>query len=448
MQMRALFNYFTPKNLNGYLEDLIVKYFIFQVIGGLILLLIVISLNLVSHNQNYLVSSVSEFFLFVFLVASLFLLKYKGVSFAGNTFYFVMVGIILVAMNTLNANVSVLFKYLHGFYTVIAFLVGGAIFATRPVIILNAILILISTTRIYFYALKTSPDQSEYFTSGYIYHTVSVLIITVVLFFIKKFHEQTTKKMNSETKIIEDQNAKLFVRESMLSEMNKTKDKFLSIIAHDLKSPMASILGVFTLFTDKFDDYSADEKKKLIIQLKQSTQNAYDLLDNLLMWENSQHGKIDIKPQKENLYLIVEETLKIAHQLANDKSISLTNKIDENIFVTVDRNLILTVFRNILLNAIKFTPKMGSITIRVDWDFRENNFVKVIVKDSGVGITYENQKHLFSITDTISTKGTDGESGTGLGLSISKEFITKHGGEIWVESEKGKGSEFIFTLPK
>lgn len=446
--MKCIIDYFYPKKEVSYLEDLIVRFFIYQAMVGFILLIILIAQNLITQNENYLVSAISEFGLATFLIISLYILKFKGVTYSGNIFHIVMVGIILIAMNTLNKDISVLYKYLHGFYTVTAFLVGGSLFASRIVILINAILIFATTTRIYFYAIDIYPESSNLLTHGYVYHTVSLLIITVILFFIKKFTQQTIKKINSEAEIINLQNEKLSRSEASLSQLNKSKDKFLSIIAHDLKSPLASIISATNLLSDNFDDYKADVKKKYINMLHQSSQNTYDLLDNLLVWARSQQGLIEYRPKRENLYSIISEVLMSVELMAIDKNIRIENNTPQNLFVNVDRNMTQTIYRNIISNAIKFTPDNGYIMLGEESYTENAEQVHVFVNDSGIGISKDKVDQLFSIEDKDITIGTRGESGTGLGLNIANDFVVKHGGKIWVKSELGHGSSFNFLLPR
>jgi len=144
----------------------------------------------------------------------------------------------------------------------------------------------------------------------------------------------------------------------------------------------------------------------------------------------------------------LQTKIEILHQLAINKSIKLTTQIPSTIFVVADKDMLSTIIRNLISNAIKFTPKGGEIEIKTNFITSDNQkFVEIIIKDSGVGISKEIQTKLFDISENISTKGTDNEAGTGLGLILCKEFVEKHGGAIWVESEEGKGSEFKFTLP-
>ncbi|MEN8119940.1 MAG: PAS domain-containing sensor histidine kinase [Bacteroidota bacterium] len=237
--------------------------------------------------------------------------------------------------------------------------------------------------------------------------------------------------------------------EIKLRESNKTKDKFFSIIGHDLRSPFNTMLGFSSLLVDNFDKYDVQKQKKFLSILNKDIQNTYNLLENLLLWSRSELGIIDFVPEKENLYLLLAETLNLLNRSALDKSITLINKVSEGVYVKADKNMLLTILRNLISNAIKFTAKKGQIAIkaRLVADENKQNIVEISVKDSGIGITKEKQGKLFKISEDILTKGTEDEAGIGLGLVLCKEFVEKQGGKIWVESDEGKGSEFVFNLP-
>jgi PAS domain S-box-containing protein len=237
--------------------------------------------------------------------------------------------------------------------------------------------------------------------------------------------------------------------EEQLRELNATKDKFFSIIAHDLMSPICTLVGFSQLLTKNIDTYSIQKIKETTTLIDGIVKNTFDLLENLLLWSRTQTKSTELKTKKENLLEMTKETILLHNQTALKKSIRLTTKINDDIFVEVEKNMILTVLRNLVSNAIKFTSSGGEITIEIGQlvNYGKQNFLEVSVNDTGIGIPKEKINKLFKIAENVSTKGTENESGTGLGLPLCKEFIDKHKGKIWVESEEGKGSKFIFTLP-
>ncbi len=236
--------------------------------------------------------------------------------------------------------------------------------------------------------------------------------------------------------------------EQKLKEINKTKDIFFSIIAHDLRSPFNTMIGFSKLLNDNYDEFSEEERKKFINIIYTGTKDTFSLLENLLLWSRSQRGTIEYNPEKINLFLLVNKVIKTLKQQTKIKSITIFNKIHEYFFVFADNNMVSTIIRNLISNAIKFTHKGGVVTLSAGMTIVNNeSFVKISVSDSGVGIPREDQAKLFELKEINSKKGTEGEKGSGLGLILCKEFVERHGGTIEVESEPGKGSTFSFTLP-
>jgi len=232
--------------------------------------------------------------------------------------------------------------------------------------------------------------------------------------------------------------------ENRLHELNATKDKFFSIIAHDLKSPFSGILGFSTILAEQIrqKDYENIEEYAEIIQY--SAQRAFDLLTNLMEWSSAQSGRLEFDPQMIDTSALIQEVIDLVKITALQKSILITKKIERSTMASIDKKMISSVLRNIITNAIKFTHPGGSIEVRMDGSETE---LKIAVKDNGVGIEPGELMRLFKIDQSFSVPGTQNEKGTGLGLILCKEFIDKHGGKIWAESEPGVGSIFCFTIP-
>jgi len=230
-----------------------------------------------------------------------------------------------------------------------------------------------------------------------------------------------------------------------LKEANATKDKFFSIIAHDLKNPFGALKNLTEILKDMYNEFSEEEKTEIISEMYNSAHKVYELLENLLTWSRSQRGKIEFQPEETNLKLIIYNSFELLKEAANKKNIKLTDATPDEFIINCDVNMITTVVRNLVSNAIKFTPEGGEIKI-----FTEENDQEVIVsvQDSGIGIAKEDIAKLFRIDVHHTTIGTSDEKGTGLGLILCKEFIDKHNGRIWVESEPGRGATFKFALPK
>ncbi len=231
-----------------------------------------------------------------------------------------------------------------------------------------------------------------------------------------------------------------------LEESNKSKDKFFSIIAHDLRNPFVTLLGFTEMLVEDFYEFSDDEKISYLKEMQKTSKSSYELLDNLLQWSRSQTGRVKYSPSKISLYNAVAENYDLLKKSADIKNIELKSNIDKKVTLIADEDMVTTILRNLITNAIKFTPKEGRITISAKEV--ENNFVQISVSDTGIGIEPERIEKIFRIDSANSTEGTEGEKGSGLGLILSKEFVEKHGGKIWVESQVNAGTTFHFTLPK
>jgi PAS domain S-box-containing protein len=242
--------------------------------------------------------------------------------------------------------------------------------------------------------------------------------------------------------------AALLLSESKLKASNAAKDMFFSIIAHDLKSPFSNILGFCELLLMNYDRYTDEVKKEFIKTIEISAENTYKLLENLLLWSKSQRGMLEIQAEPVNLFLLWSESFKNVRDMAIRKEITITESFEKEMTVLADKNMLQTVFRNLLSNAIKFTPKGAWIKVSAGYSQELKGFAICCVEDSGVGISPENTEKLFGLEEKFSTPGTEEEDGTGLGLILCKDFIEKHGGRIWVETELGKGSRFYFSLPR
>lgn len=235
-------------------------------------------------------------------------------------------------------------------------------------------------------------------------------------------------------------------KNQQLTELNATKDKFFSIIAHDLKNPFVAILGFSELLINGYDNYSDKDRKDLIKQIYISSKKEFGLLENLLEWSLIQMNKIEFEPKILKITELISFNIDLYQSSLQNKQIKLEYKKVEDIFVYSDKNMIDVILRNLLSNAIKFTPKNGLITIDCKL-IKEEKKVSISISDTGVGISESDIEKIFNIENSYSKPGTENEIGTGLGLILCNDFVEKNGGEINVESEIGKGSTFWFTLP-
>jgi len=286
--------------------------------------------------------------------------------------------------------------------------------------------------------LQTEKEKAEK-ERFYIFGLAAVLLLLVFIF-INRFRYKS--RIND---LLEEQKTILQEANQELSVLNETKDKFFSIIAHDLKNPLATMINITELVGDPKYDLSDQEKSEFLSEINNAAKNLLDLLQNLLTWANSQRGKIDFVPMQIDLSEIAMETVYLTKPTAELKNIDLKSNLDFDITAYCDLQMTRTIIRNLVSNALKFTPEGGKININQRY---KGELLEIEVEDSGIGMSDDVKNKLFRIDVNVTTRGTNQEQGTGLGLILCKEFVEKQGGKIWVESEQGKGSKFIFTLPK
>ncbi len=226
---------------------------------------------------------------------------------------------------------------------------------------------------------------------------------------------------------------------------NDNKDKLLSIIAHDLRNPFSVLITFSKLMMDSYEEFSKEDMLTYMKSFYETSKQGYSLLDNLLKWSKSQTGKMEITPERFEIYDLVEETVTLLNSQALNKHIKLENKVQAKILAFADINMVLTILRNLITNAIKFTNEGGNVQITAEQN-KTHCTIKII--DNGVGIDDSDIEKLFRIDIKHSTSGTLGEQGTGLGIILCKEFVEKNNGELHIESKPNVGSTFSFTLPK
>ncbi|MFA0961248.1 ATP-binding protein [Roseivirga sp. BDSF3-8] len=252
---------------------------------------------------------------------------------------------------------------------------------------------------------------------------------------------QTLKDQNNNLKEI---NNKLHASEFRLKQLNNTKDKFFSIIAHDLKGPMATLSSFLKIFITYEQGFSREEMRGLASRMYDSTTQLSVLLENLLEWSRSQMGAIRYEPVQLVLNDLIHNNIALHRQRAMEKEISLDVSCESGLKVKADTYMLDFIIRNLLSNALKFTPAGGKVMVCAS---REEDLVHLFVKDTGIGIPYEDQKKLFEESHHLTKKGTANETGTGLGLLLSKEFATYHKATIQVKSKPGYGTTFTLALP-
>jgi len=229
-----------------------------------------------------------------------------------------------------------------------------------------------------------------------------------------------------------------------LNELNASKDRFFSIIAHDLKNPFTSIIGFSEMMNETGIQSNPVLLQEYSLKINESAVQTYRLLENLLEWANSQRGKLSFTLVAINLRELIRDEFAIVEEVAANKSIQLKNNVSDGLIIFADKNMLRTILRNLITNGIKFTRKNGEVQVN---SVVIDGHVEISVTDNGIGISPEIIGRLFRIDANLATRGTENERGTGLGLFLCKEFVEKHGGKIWVESQVGVGSIFKFIIP-
>lgn len=229
-----------------------------------------------------------------------------------------------------------------------------------------------------------------------------------------------------------------------IKKLLNDRNQFFSIISHDLRGPLGSSVSLSEILLENIDQYSREEIKEISEMLHDSNKNIYKLLENLLDWSRVQTGMITFHPKNVLLNSLIEENIELSKNVAITKNISIQFEAAYLVEAAADQNMISTILRNLLSNAIKFTDKNGEIKVKL---LKTNQKVEISISDNGIGVPDAIKERLFKINGKVQQKGTENELGSGLGLLLCKEFVNIHQGEIWVESELGKGSVFKFTLP-
>lgn len=282
--------------------------------------------------------------------------------------------------------------------------------------------------------------EKEKNTTIKIYGTALLTIILIIGISLYLRH----RTLISINKKLELNNELISLQKEELAKSNSDKDKFFSILSHDIRNPLNGILGFTDILENEYDTIDDEEKKEFIGYLNTSTKSLYKLVDRVLLWSRLQRGNFIIKKEKINLKEFVYTAAGLQKTNAIKKGIILENNITEDIFIEADKNVLDTVLRNLIDNAVKFTETGGKVSI---YSVLKEDSVEINISDTGVGIEKEDIEKLFGIENKTSTKGTGGEEGTGLGLTLCKDMLKLTGSNLKVESKAGSGSRFYFDMP-
>nr|WP_320119886.1 ATP-binding protein [uncultured Marinifilum sp.] len=277
------------------------------------------------------------------------------------------------------------------------------------------------------------------------YTLLSEAIIILFLIFLTNIYskKRAKKQMLKLEKLVSQRTVQLQNANENLLSANKAKDKFLSIIGHDLRNPFNAIRGFSKMLIHDTDMLSEEEQKELLETIYKSSDDTFKLLESLLEWANVQKGNFKINKEEFDLALVIQSNLDLHKSLASLKEIKVIGKV-EKVLVDADKAMVDTIIRNLLSNAIKYSFNGQTIELIV---VKDNDFARIEVKDTGMGMTKAQVDKLFKIDSVFTSEGTANETGTGFGLMLSKEFVELNGGEIYVKSEKNKGTSFFFSIP-
>ncbi|MBV5315370.1 MAG: hypothetical protein JZU47_18845 [Prolixibacteraceae bacterium] len=279
-----------------------------------------------------------------------------------------------------------------------------------------------------------------------------ILFIAFIYFTIKLYtrrlvaqKEHLEEVVNERTAEVVQQKEEIQIQKNELEVANATKDQFFKIISHDLRNPFNSLVGFSELLIEEIEQKDFEKSREYAKSLQKSSNELYSLTTNLLNWSRAQTNEISFNPEQLNIRTEIDSNVNFLKNFADKKGIILSSTPENDIFIFADQNMLNTVLRNLITNAIKFSRKDDKITVEVE---ELETLVVVHIADTGIGMEKPTLEKLFKIGENIKSQGTAHEPGTGLGLILCKEFIDKHNGKIWVDSEKGKGSRFSFTMKK
>ncbi len=268
-----------------------------------------------------------------------------------------------------------------------------------------------------------------------------ILVLSAIVFIVITVFRSRVRQLENQKILLEKSVA---IKTAELNELNASKDKFFSIIAHDLKNPFNTIIGFSEMMKESIRLNDSATFYEYTVMINTSAVQTLRLLENLLEWANSQRRKITFTPVPVNIGELVKDEFAMVDEMATGKSIDLKNYVNDSLTIIADKNMLRTILRNLITNAVKFTHKNGHVEVKA---ISSDDHVEIAVSDNGIGMSQETISKLFRIDANLSTRGTENEKGTGLGLFLCKDFVEKHNGKIWVESEEGKGSTFKILLP-
>ncbi len=479
--MKKLVYYFYPNTKVSYFDKLKTLFFINLNFFGIILLFVALISDFWINHRNLQLSVYSKFFEITLLLASLFILRSKGIAIAGNFFSFMAVALLLVFMNIIPKEIEPFYKYTQGFYSLLLFLIIGLLFATRKVILINSALALLTTTHIFLYSIKHYAKDADLYTSAYIYHTVVLLGITVIIFYANKFTQLTIEKANKEIKYRKIQNHELLASEEEIraaneelvattdalvesnndlieaiekaKESDRLKTEFLNNMSHEVRTPMNGIIGFSQLLG--ISDLEKQTQTEFIEIIQKSSNQLLTIIDNIIEISKLGAGQVKVIEKEVNINKMLLDLFSVFNLQAKEKNIVLllnNSYRDYNEYLLIDELKLYKILSNLLENAIKFTEKgsveFGYAILKTNHGLKsDSEAIQFYVKDTGIGIELEKQNRIFEKFTQAESNLSRQFGGLGLGLSIASENALLMGGIIGLNSERGMGSTFTLTIP-
>ena len=292
-------------------------------------------------------------------------------------------------------------------------------------------------------AQKYENERQNIYLNITIIAVLFLFIIAVILSRLSIKRKNINLLLHNKNILIEEQSNEINLKNEELLELNEAKEKLFSIIAHDLRSPFNTLINFGKLLKEEHNNLTDAENLEYISYLEETSLKTYELVENLLNLSASHTGRIDFSPARIELYELVEKIISLSNSQAVKKDIILKNNVDKVAKAFADRSMLEIIIRNLVNNAIKYCNPGGEVEVMANYD---EDKVLISVIDNGIGMDEETKENIFNVNVIQSKRGTSGEKGTGLGLGLCKEFVEKHGGQLWLESEIGKGSKFVFSL--
>lgn len=479
--MNAIERYFSTKQEDVYFNQLKLKFFIRICLYSIPMLLMFLAVEIFVQNDNFIISFWSKAFSIVFIVMTLFVLKYKGIKFAGNLFSIGLLVLLLIFVNIVPKDVSPIHKFIQGFYSVYAYVVMSMLFASRPVILINTGLILLTTTHVFLRTINLFPDDINLYTSSYINHTFILLAITLIVFFANKFTELAIGKGNEEIEQRKMQNMELIATEEEIrasneelvattdalveandslleskdkaEESDRLKTEFLNNMSHEVRTPMNGIIGFSQLL--EIPDLEESSRKHYSEIIRHSSEQLLSIIDNIIEISKLGTKQVKVFEAEINLNKFLSELLEVFELKAKEKDILLALDCEfdfDKSLIIIDEIKLYKILSNLLENALKFTDK-GSVefgySVILDDESNDNpdNKIRFFIKDTGIGVDPEKQETIFNKFSQAEPELSRQYGGLGLGLSIAKQNTELLNGEIKLDSIQGEGTTFFVILP-